>query len=107
MKLWITAAAVSAASLAALAPASQATTVCNQAENSHRGDLVAIGGTVDPNPPARHSEGLMRVGNDKARGLVKAAEKSPALTQCGIPGGETGPTGTDGGGEDGGYIGVN
>ena len=105
MKLWFTTAAVSVASMAALAPASQAATVCNQAENSHRDSGLVAQGPVDSNPPARHTTGLARVGNDNARGLTKAAEKSPALTQCGLPGGGTGPTGTDGGGEDGG-IGI-
>jgi hypothetical protein len=105
MKLWITAAAVSAASMAALAPASQATTVCNQAENSPRDSGLVAKGPVDPNPPARHTTGIARVGNDKAKGLVKAAANSPALTECGPPDDGSGPTGPGGGGgDDGGGI---
>jgi hypothetical protein len=98
MKLWITTAAVSVASLAALAPASQAATVCNEAENSHRGGYVVSGGTVDPNPPARLRGSQMKVGNDAARGLSIAADKSPALRQCGLPD-DGGPTGTGAGGD--------
>jgi hypothetical protein len=93
MKLWITAAAVSTASMAALAPSSQATTVCNEAENSPRGGYVVSGGTVDPNPPAFLRGSQMRVGNDTARGLATAADRSPALRQCAPAGG---------GGDDGG-----
>jgi hypothetical protein len=107
MKLWVTTAAVSVASLAAFAPASQATTVCNEAENSHQGGYVVSGGIVDPNPPARLRGSQMKVGNDKARGLLNAADKSPALRQCGLPDDGTGPTGpTDGGGDGGGPIGI-
>jgi hypothetical protein len=106
MKLWVTTAAVSVASLAALAPAGQAATVCNEAENSHRGGYVVSGGTVDPNPPARLRGSQMKVGNEAARGLSIAADKSPALRQCGLPD-DTGPTVTDDGGSDnGGDIGI-
>jgi hypothetical protein len=106
MKLWFTTAAVSVASLAALAPAGQAATVCNEAENSHQGGYVVSGGTVDPNPPARLRGSQMKVGNEAARGLSIAADKSPALRQCGLPDDGTGPTGSDGGGGDGGGIGI-
>ena len=114
MKLLITSAAVGVASLAAFAPASQAATVCNEAENSHRGGYTVGGGIVDPNPPARLRGSQMRVGNDKAKGLDNAADRSPALRQCGLTDDGTGPTVTDGGGDDGttgsgddgGFIGI-
>ena len=107
MKLWVSVAGVSIASMAALTPAGNAATVCNEAENSPRGGYVVSGGTVDPNPPARLRDiTQMRVGNDKARGLENAANRSPALRQC-SPQGGGGPTSTDGGGGDtgGGYTG--
>ena len=99
MKLWVTAAAVSVASMAALAPASHATTVCNQAENSHKGgDWVVVDGTADSNPAPARSGSPMKVGNDKARGLDTAADRSPSIARCGQPdsGGSSG--GDNGGG---------
>jgi hypothetical protein len=83
---------VAAAYLTALAPASQAAIVCNEAENSHRGGYEVIGGTVDPVPPAFLRGSQMRVGNDNSAGLDNAADRSPALRQCG-------PADGDGGGE--------
>ena len=100
IKLTITAAAVGIASLAALAPAAEAATVCNEAENSHRGGYSVSGGIVDPNPPAFLRGSQMRVGNDAAAGLARAADRSPALRQCGIPE-DPGPTGGEGSGGDG------
>src|SRR3954468_24628616 len=91
MKLSITSAAVGIASLSAFAPASQASTVCNEAENSHRGGYSVSGGIVDPVPPAFLRGSQMRVGNDGSRGLDHAADRSPALRQCG-------PSDGDGGG---------
>src|SRR5262245_47676158 len=88
-----TAGIAAAAYLSSLAPASQAATVCNEAENSHRGGDQVGGGIVDPGPPAFLRGSQMRVGNDKSRGLDHAADRSPALRQCG-------PTGGDGGGGD-------
>ena len=90
-KLWIIAASVSAGCLSALAPAGQAATVCNEAENSHRGGYVVSGGIEDPAPPAFLRGSPMRVGNEAARGLDNAADRSPALRQCEPP--------DDGGGE--------
>lgn len=86
-----------AATLAlAWAPATaEATDVCNEAENSHRGGYTVNGGPVDPNPPAFLRGSQMRVGNGKGAGLVRAAERSPALRTCG-------PDAPDGGGGDGG-----
>jgi hypothetical protein len=93
----ITLAAVTAAlALGALPSAANATDVCNEAENSHRGGYTVNGGPVDPNPPAFLKGGAghqMRVGNGNGKGLVNAAEHSPALRTCG-PGdgdGDTGP----------------
>jgi hypothetical protein len=96
-KLLITAGAVAASYLGALAPASQASTVCNEAENSHRGGYSVSGGIVDPVPPAFLRGSQMRVGNDKSRGLENAADRSPALRQCG-------PSGGGGGGGGGGDL---
>jgi hypothetical protein len=81
--------------LAALAPAGQAATVCNEAENSHRGGYEVSGGIVDPVPPAFLRGSQMRVGNDKSKGLLNAADRSPALRQCA-------PETDDGGGDGGG-----
>lgn len=93
-KLLITAGAVAATYLGALAPASQAATVCNEAENSHRGGYEVSGGIVDPVPPAFLRGSQMRVGNDSSRGLDNAANRSPALRQCGAAdgGGDGTPT---------------
>jgi hypothetical protein len=84
-KLCLTLAAVGAAYLSALAPVSQASTVCNEAENSHLGGYVVSGGIVDPNPPAYLRGSQMRVGNNNAKGLDNAADNSPALRECGVP----------------------
>ncbi|HEY6636264.1 MAG TPA: hypothetical protein VIZ61_01145 [Solirubrobacterales bacterium] len=77
-----TAGTAAVAYLAALAPAGQAATVCNEAENSHRGGYEVSGGIVDPKPPAFLRGSQMRVGNDGSRGLANAADRSPALRQC-------------------------
>ena len=79
MALIATAAAVS------IAPAGAQATVCNQATEGQRGDLVAQG-TPDPRPPARHQTDLAALPG-KGAGLETAAERSPALTQCGPVGG--------------------
>jgi hypothetical protein len=91
-KLFATMGAVAATYLAALAPASQGATVCNEAENSHRGGYEVSGGIVDPVPPAFLRGSQMRVGNDNSRGLDNAADRSPALRQCS-------PSDGDGGGD--------
>lgn len=76
--------ALSVAALAAiLAPSAQAA-VCNQAGNGHLGGSYVSTGTPDPNPPARHTSGLNTLGNGKGTGLENAAERSPALSQCGL-----------------------
>ena len=51
VKLLATTGAIAATYLGAIAPASQGATVCNEAENSHRGGYEVSGGTVDPVPP--------------------------------------------------------
>ena len=92
MKTWASVVGVTAAAAAALAPAANAATVCNEAENSPQGGYVVNGGIVDPNPPAfLRDVTQMRVGNDNAAGLDHAADVSPALRQCGLPdgGGDT------------------
>jgi hypothetical protein len=57
--------------------------VCNEAENSWQGGYVVTEGPVDPNPPAFLRGSQMRVGNGHGKGLVNAAEHSPALRLCG------------------------
>jgi hypothetical protein len=81
-KLCLSIGTVSAAFLSAFAPAGQAATVCNEAENSPRGGYVVSGGIVDPAPPAFLRGSQMSVGSDEAQGLDNAADRSPALRQC-------------------------
>src|SRR3954447_18407257 len=86
-RLLLTSAVVGAAYLSALAPAANATTVCNEAENSPRGGYVVAGGIVDPVPPAFLRGSQMSVGgSDASAGLRHAADVSPALRQCSPPG---------------------
>ena len=97
-KFGITVATASAALVAALAPAAQATeySVCNQRENSHHASgLVPMGPKADPK-----GRGDATIGSSKAKGLLRAADNSPALTTCGRPedGGSTGTDGGSGGG---------
>ena len=82
-KLVATLGTVAATYLSVLAPASNAATVVNEAENSHRGGYTVSGGIVDPVPPAFLRGSQMRVGNDSAsHGLNIAADRSPALRQA-------------------------
>ena len=73
-----TAGTAAVAYLAALAPAGQATTVCNEAENSHWGGYEVSGGIVDPLPPAFLRGSQMRVGNDGSTGLSQVGLIRPA-----------------------------
>ena len=103
-KFGITVAAASAALVAALAPAAQATdySVCNQRENSpHASGLVPMGPKADPK-----GRGDATIGSSKAQGLQRAADNSPALTTCGRPedGGSSGSDGGSGGGGGGGVV---
>jgi hypothetical protein len=100
-KFGIMVATASAAFVAALAPAAQATDldVCNQRENSHKSSgLVPMGPKADPK-----GRGDATIGSSKAKGLLRAADNSPALTTCGRPadGGSSsgGSTGSEGGGD--------
>lgn len=80
---------------ASAAPPAQDTsnvTICNEAENSHRGGYEVSGGIVDPNPPAFLRGSQMRVGNGNGEGLLNAAQHSPALRECGPTGGGGGDT---------------
>jgi hypothetical protein len=97
-KLCVAVGTAAAVYLSALAPASPAGTICNEAENSHRGGYVVSGGIVDPNPPAFLRGSQMRVGNDNAPGLSRAADRSPALRQCEPEAPDGGDAGDDGGG---------
>jgi hypothetical protein len=69
----------------AFSPTAHAASVCNQAGNGHLGGSYVSIGTPDPDPPARHKSGLKTLGNGKGVGLTRAAERSPALSQCGLP----------------------
>jgi hypothetical protein len=98
-KFGITVATASAALVAALAPAAQATeySVCNQRENSHHASgLVPMGPKADPK-----GRGDATIGSSKAKGLLRAADNSPALTTCGRPS-DGGSSGGDSSGSDGG-----
>jgi hypothetical protein len=71
------------AALVAAAPAqageSSTVPVCNQAENSFRGDYN-LGNSWDPTPPAFNRGLQMSVGGGV--GTAHAAEASPALAIC-------------------------
>ena len=85
--------AAAAATIALTLPATASAdtvNICNEAENSHRGGYVVEGGIVDPNPPAFLRGSQMRVGNGHGAGLLNAAQRSPALRECGVPGEEGG-----------------
>jgi hypothetical protein len=85
-----------AALTAAFAPAAHAdTTVCNEAENSHRGGYEVTGDIVDPAPPAFLRGSPMNIGD--GAGVVNAAEHSPALRTCAPEGDDDGGDGGDGG----------
>jgi hypothetical protein len=75
--------AVVVAALVAAAPAqagqSSNTPVCNQAENSFRGDYY-LGYGSDPTPPAFNRGLQMAVG--AGAGTARAAQVSPALAVC-------------------------
>jgi hypothetical protein len=79
----------------ATAAADDTVSVCNEAENSHRGGYVVTGGPVDPNPPAFLRGSQMRVGNGHGEGLEHAAERSPALRLCGPESEDDGGGGDD------------
>jgi hypothetical protein len=83
--LRITIALSVAALAAALAPSAQAANVCNQAGNGHVGGIYVSQGTPDLGPAARHKSELKALGNGKGNGLAQAAERSPALSECGLP----------------------
>ena len=98
----LTLAAVAGTLALAAVPAAagaDAVDVCNEAENSHRGGYTVSGGIVDPNPPAFLRGSQMRVGNGNGEGLFNAAQRSPALRECG-------PEDGGGGGDDGGPVNV-
>jgi hypothetical protein len=71
------------AALVAAAPAqagqSSTVPVCNQAENSFRGDYN-LGSSSDPTPPAFNRGLQMEIGS--GAGVVRAAQVSPALAVC-------------------------
>jgi hypothetical protein len=80
------AASAAGISIAFAAPAAHATDVCNEAQSSWKGIYSVSGDPVDPNPPARHPNAAMKVGNGNGKGLVNAAYHSPALRTCGPAG---------------------
>jgi hypothetical protein len=82
------------------APAAQAdqSLVCNEAENSYRGDNVVLVPDTK-NPPARFTQDRMAVANGQVNdGVLNAAEHSPALALCG-PADDGGGGGGGGGGD--------
>jgi hypothetical protein len=88
------AATAAALTLAALPSAATATDVCNEAENSWKGDYDMTA-TSDPNPPAfLRGTQMVLAKNGKGKGLVHAAERSPSKEVCTFGGGG------GGGGED-------
>jgi hypothetical protein len=80
------------ASAMTFAPTSAQSAVCNEAGVGLGGDYAVTGTNVDPDPPARFTADRRPIGNEASRGLETAAERSPALSQCGEPG----PTGVGG-----------
>jgi hypothetical protein len=76
--------ALSLVALATVLTPSAPAAVCNEAGNGHLGGSYVVTGTPDPNPPARHTSGLKALGKGKGKGLANAAERSPALSQCGV-----------------------
>ena len=96
----LAAAGAAVLSLAVAAPASasedDSVTICNEAENSHRGGYTVNGGPVDPLPPAFLRGSQMKVGANE-----NAAFHSPALRTCSpvVPPGGGGDDGGGGGGD--------
>jgi hypothetical protein len=80
-KMLVPAMVVAALFAAAPAQAGQSSTVpvCNQAENSFRGDYH-LGYSSDPTPPAFNRGLQMQIGN--GAGVGRAADASPALAAC-------------------------
>ena len=81
-KLKLTIGLTAAALAVTAAPAGAQSPVCNEATEGQRGDYVATGDIVDPLPPARHKTELAPLPGEGG-GLQIAAQRSPALTQCG------------------------
>ncbi|MDX6669208.1 MAG: hypothetical protein QOK04_2588 [Solirubrobacteraceae bacterium] len=86
--------------IAAGVPAAQAdqSLVCNEAENSHRGDNVVLVPDTR-NPPARFTTDRMAVANGHVNaGVLNAADRSPVLAMCGpVDDGGSGGNGAGGG----------
>ena len=86
-----------ALTLAALPSAANATDVCNEAENSWQGDYEMTE-TSDPRPPAfLRGKQMVLAKKGQGKGLVHAAERSPALEVCSGGGDDNGGGGDDGG----------
>ena len=83
LRMTIALGAVAAATM--LAPTAQANSVCNEAGKAHLGGSYVVLGTPDSGPAARHQSGLKGLGNGNAKGLANAAERSGALSECGLP----------------------
>ena len=80
--LRLTLALGAAALTAALIPSAQASSVCNEVGKGHLGGSYEVTGAPDRNPPARYTSGLELLANGTGEGLTRAAERSPALSQC-------------------------
>lgn len=55
--------------------------VCNEAQSSWKGQTYVD--SADPNPPARDNKTNTNMPVGRGKGLVNAAENSPALALCG------------------------
>ena len=84
--LRITLALSAVATAMTFAPSTAQSAVCNEAGVGQSGSYDVTGPTVDPNPPARFKTDRRTIGNETSQGLDIAAERSPALSQCGEPG---------------------
>ena len=90
--LRITLALIGTAAAVSFMPAGAQATVCNQASEAQRGDLVPT--ETSTSRAVHHTSDLAAVPG-KGKGLERAAERSPALNGCGTP---PPPPNTGGGG---------
>jgi hypothetical protein len=97
--LRITLALIATAVAVSIVPAGAQATVCNQASEAQRGDLVPT--ETSTSPSVRHTTNLAALPG-KGKGLETAAANSPALNGCAPPP----PPPVDGGdgGDGGGFF---
>ena len=94
--LRITLALIATAVAVSIVPAGAQATVCNQASEAQRGDLVPTESSTSS--AVHHTTDLAGVPG-KGKGLDRAAERSPALNGCGTP-----PPPPNNGGDGGGFF---